>query len=246
MDLERAIAKVSAIVALLDASRAIYLGTEDHWKDPNWEPTNRSILQQLPLIRQIAAAAHPDATGRITEVQNSYTWTWDQCRDACLELLGALNSAEEAAEILGPSGPKLSATQLHPWVWHAAVDLWSMKQYRHAVLDAYTKVEKLTQGKIDVHDLSGKKLWGEAFSLQNPKAGRARLRFADVQPGSERYFATHEGALHFGTACAQGIRNWAAHETESGDEQLALEYLASLSVLARWVDQCVVATPDDN
>lgn len=34
-----------------------------------------------------------------------------------------------------------------------------------------------------------------------------------------------------------GIRNVSAHEAEPWDEQDALEYLAVLSVIARWVDQ---------
>jgi Protein of unknown function (Hypoth_ymh) len=45
----------------------------------------------------------------------------------------------------------------------------------------------------------------------------------------------------FAEGCFAGIRNPASHE--HGDdlsEQKALEYLAALSILARWIDECEV------
>ncbi|MGD9998210.1 MAG: TIGR02391 family protein [Ilumatobacteraceae bacterium] len=169
-----------------------------------------------------------------------YSWPWDTCFDACIELEGTLSSLEELAEILGPRGPQLAAASLHPWVWNSALDLWSVGKYRPAVLDSYTKVEAMTQAKLSLIDLSGRKLWGEAFSMSQPRQGRARLRFGELPERSERRSAAQEGAMHFAIGCAQGIRNWAAHTNESATEHVALEYLASLSVLARWVDECVV------
>ena len=51
--------------------------------------------------------------------------------------------------------------------------------------------------------------------------------------------------MHFGRGCAQGIRNLNAHGTGELPKQEALEYLAALSVLARWVEACeVVSVPD--
>jgi hypothetical protein len=46
--------------------------------------------------------------------------------------------------------------------------------------------------------------------------------------------------------CAQGIRNPQAHPSEDITEQEALEQLAALSVLARWVDQCKAVGVDDD
>ena len=43
-------------------------------------------------------------------------------------------------------------------------------------------------------------------------------------------------------AKAQGIRNPQAHPSENISEQEALEQLAALSVLARWVDECEVVS----
>lgn len=44
--------------------------------------------------------------------------------------------------------------------------------------------------------------------------------------------------MHLGMGCAQGIRNPQAHPSDDITEQEALEQLAALSVLARWVDEC--------
>ena len=45
--------------------------------------------------------------------------------------------------------------------------------------------------------------------------------------------------------CAQGIRNPQAHPSSDLTEQEALEQLAALSVLARWVDECEVVNAAD-
>ena len=47
-------------------------------------------------------------------------------------------------------------------------------------------------------------------------------------------------ARNLGMGCAQGIRNPQAHPSPDITEQEALEQVAALSVLARWVDECDV------
>ena len=67
-----------------------------------------------------------------------------------------------------------------------------------------------------------------------------RLRFPDIDRGErpDDWTSAHEGAMHLGMGCVQGIRNPRAHSSEDITEQEALEQLAVLSVLARWVDNC--------
>lgn len=51
----------------------------------------------------------------------------------------------------------------------------------------------------------------------------------------------HAAVTNFAVGCYLGIRNPAAHEHEvDWDEQTALEYLAALSTLARWIDKARV------
>ena len=50
--------------------------------------------------------------------------------------------------------------------------------------------------------------------------------------------------MYLGMGCAQGIRNPRAHPSDDVTEQEALEQLAALTVLARWVDECEVVKDD--
>ena len=144
-------------------------------------------------------------------------------------------------QILGPSGPALAAEGLHPWVWLAAVNLWDDGHYKHAVNGAAARVEEQTQLKLDREDLSGTKLYTEAFRLET-KPGERRLRFTHLTElttsgkQTQTWKSAHQGAMHFGQGCAEGIRNMNAHGTRELPEKEALEYLAALSVLARWVE----------
>ena len=52
--------------------------------------------------------------------------------------------------------------------------------------------------------------------------------------------------MHLGMGCAQGIGNRRAHASDDITEQEALEQLAALSVLARWVDECKMVSVDDD
>ncbi|MFF3941672.1 TIGR02391 family protein [Streptomyces phaeofaciens] len=53
--------------------------------------------------------------------------------------------------------------------------------------------------------------------------------------------ARQEGAKYLAAGAFLALRNVAAHEDEvTWAEQEALEHLATLSVLARWIEQCAV------
>ncbi len=52
--------------------------------------------------------------------------------------------------------------------------------------------------------------------------------------------SAHEGAAFFGRGCSLGIRNLVSHNIDPLPEQVGMEYLAALSVLARWVDEATV------
>ena len=59
--------------------------------------------------------------------------------------------------------------------------------------------------------------------------------------GSDTYKSVQRGAMTFAEGVFAGIRNPLSHEAEQElSEQEALEYLAALSVLARWVDRSEV------
>ena len=59
--------------------------------------------------------------------------------------------------------------------------------------------------------------------------------------GSDTYKSVQRGAMALAEGIYAGIRNPFDHDDPKDiDEQVALEYLAALSVLARWVDEATV------
>lgn len=150
------------------------------------------------------------------------------------------------ATLFEPSGPRLQADRLHPWVWDAAKNLWDDGHYGHAVYDASKAVERQAQMKLNRLDLDGRDLYAQAFSASDPEVGVSRLRFIEIDKTRQpkRWTSAHEGAQFLGMGCAQGIRNPQAHGTDELNEQEALEQLATLSVLARWVESSELEQQD--
>ena len=162
------------------------------------------------------------------------------------ELIGLLQSEEELEQVLGPTGPKLSASRMHPWVWEAAARLWDGGHRRSAVQQADAAIfdghfpaklglTKSTKG-TDPRSLSN------TFDLADAAPGTPRLRFLDLDPKSEDGKNAHEGAMYLGFACAQALRNIATHGTDEMDEDVALESLAAQSLLSRWIEAAEVQT----
>ncbi len=138
--------------------------------------------------------------------------------------------------MLGPAGPKLSASQLHRWVWQVAAPLWDNGHEREAVQSAATSVELELRSKLGVTTGDGRHLVN-AFRVEGASATLPRLRLAVYEVGSDDFKSAHEGAASFGAGCFLAIRNITTHRLEVDH---ALEMLASLSLLAHWIDSAEV------
>jgi uncharacterized protein (TIGR02391 family) len=162
---------------------------------------------------------------------------WGHLREWAGRGVAALERAQELEEKLGEVAPQISAASLHPWVWNGAMSLWASGHYRSAVEDAAKKVNAETQNKLGRRDVSEGALFQEAFSENTPAAGKPRLRRM-TPDGSDTYKSMQRGARSLAEGIYAGIRNPLNHEDPTDiSEQVALEYLAALSVLARWVDE---------
>lgn len=97
----------------------------------------------------------------------------------------------------------------------------------------------MLQSKVNRRDVSETDLVRQSFSDKAPEPGKPRLRFAhitDVQTAD----SVRQGVMAFGAGCFQAIRNPIGHLPNGQvelDEQTALERLAALSLLARWIDE---------
>ena len=136
--------------------------------------------------------------------------------------------------------PDLAADRFHPWVWAAAQPMWEAGSHREAVTAAARSVNARLQQKIARHDISDLKLCRAVFSMDPSKPDQPRLRFPGNR-SSETWRSRQIGAGEFGAGCFQAIRNPLAHEHNYDiPAQHALEQLAAFSVLARWIEECVV------
>lgn len=207
-------------------------------KTTEWPKFPRHLVSQEVLVRQIENAYSPALGDYEAHTQDD----WHTARLAALHALGLAQSAEEMADFLRPTSPALAADDLHPWIWDPAAPLWAAEAYQDAVLAAARTLNRRLQQKVGRHDIGEYDLAMQAFDLKEPVAGRPRLR----SPGdrtSPSWRARQEGAKYMTAGAFLAIRNVAAHEEDTDwGQQEALEYLATLSVIAHWIEECTVET----
>jgi hypothetical protein len=191
------------------------------------------VVKRAQVVEQILDRVVPGWRSEITKKDRQ---KWSIHYEASIRAREALLRAEEVRKNLGEDTPDLSAAELHPWIWNGASSLWQSGHYREAVEGAIKKLNAETQNKVSRRDLSETKLFQESFSMDEPKAGKARLR-RTKDDGSDTYRSVQRGGMALAEGVFAGIRNPLSHEVDQElSEQEALEYLAALSVLARWVD----------
>lgn len=189
-----------------------------------------------PTLKKILGALDP----KLAEQVDLDDWAGESmARNLAQRGLGILDDMDEWAANLAPDAPTLSADQFHPWVWDAARTFWESKHYRKAVDVAANAVTAHTQSKVGRTDVFDADLMNQIFT-DKPKPGQAYLRLPG-DPTDLTIKSRNRALRPFADGCFAGIRNQAAHEHgPDWDEQTALEFLAALSILARWIDECVV------
>lgn len=192
------------------------------------------VAQQAQVVEKIFDRVVPSWRTDI-ELRKSNRWT--RHREAAIRAKAELERQEEIRKNLGDDAPELSAAKLHPWVWDGASSLWQSGHFREAVEGAIRKLNAETQNKLGRRNVSETDLFNQALSEQAPAAGKHRL-YRMKNDGSSTFKSVQRGARTFAEGVFAGIRNPLAHEVvQEMPEQQALEYLAALSVLARWVDE---------
>ena len=158
---------------------------------------------------------------------------------ACDQIIGRLNAMALKAEAELP--PTIGTPGMHPLIWAAASRLWRDDHFRASVAaaaDALVAQVKTLTGRNDVPETS---LWQETFSEKDPQPGKPRLRWPG-DPKDRNVRTMNEGLRLYAPGVQMTIRNPAAHSPDEMLEQEALERLAALSLLGRWVDACQLIT----
>lgn len=151
--------------------------------------------------------------------------------------LGRVNTDDETRAIIGSQAPAMSAEALHPLIWGAASKHWDVSHYGAAVQRAATMLNAEVQDRTQRTNASDADLMKQTFSLEAPQEGKPRLRW----PGADDDLtvkAMRVGILNLSQGVFSAIRNPATHSTGDMERQEALEQLATLSILTRWIDRC--------
>jgi hypothetical protein len=159
-------------------------------------------------------------------------------------LIWELTEGDEVRARLGMAepAPSIEASALHPWVWEAARSHWTSGNHDAAVWAAGVNVNSRLQRKVGRKDIGEGQLLREAFSADEPKPGRPRLRLTDSS-NPLLFQDLHVGASNFGQGLYSAVRNVLNHveaDEHSIRESEAIEALAAFSLLARWIDKADV------
>lgn len=246
MDDARAYGVLSAAVTSIDEYGRLY--------DQRWDkrvPTPGSLVDELRrsedevrsrirFARDLVTAMGERELAAAIEEKHEGVYgghPFQQARRAIVEATAILAHREELAAIVGPSGPQLSASELHPNIWTAAAALWDGGHVSQAVQTAASALEGLMQTYTGPGS-SGAEL-ASLFSLKDPEAGQPRLRFRGVDPTSKTWKSAHEGAAALVRGAFLSVRNSVSHPGwQEPTLSEGLEMLAVLSRVARLIDQC--------
>ncbi len=195
------------------------------------------IVAQAAIIESILERVSP--TWRDTLPAPSPRFPWKRHWEAATRALSQLERSQELREKLGEDAPRLDASKLHPWAWDGARSLWRSGHYRESVHAAAVKINAETQNKLNRRDISETKLFQAALSTDPPQAGAPRLRLAGDDDGKTAK-SVRRGVSALAEGAYAALRNPIGHDEGELDEQRALEQLAVLSVLARYIDDATV------
>lgn len=158
-------------------------------------------------------------------------------------LRAMIDEAESATETAPPG---FTPAQLHPVIWGAAANHWTVHQYRVAIREAAESLTIDWKAKLSRNDVDDTVFWQQSLSAGEPTPGKPKLVWpGNVQDKTVRSMrgglATLATALKdLATGLNLTVRNVATHTREEFSEQEALERLAAYSYLARLLDKCEV------
>jgi hypothetical protein len=193
----------------------------------------RKLEESDPIVRQILNNVRPG----LGDYKRTSTSGWAAARTAAQAGIGILREQEEVKKRLTPESPLLAADALHPWVWNAAQTFWESEHYAEAVVQAWKAINAHLQTIVSRRDVSDDALINATLAPGAPKPGQPKLQLPGDR-SSPTWISRQRGLHMLGQACSAGIRNVLAHEHDLDlPDQIALEYIATLSVLSRWIGE---------
>jgi uncharacterized protein (TIGR02391 family) len=191
---------------------------------------------------QIAGAGAFDVFDAwLTVTQPKPLFQPDDVLAACNNVIGRLEAMAEKAEYATPV--RVDAEAMHPLVWGAARGRWRSEHYRDAVQAAAGAVVDHVRQLTGRSELDEKDVFSQAFAEGDPQPGKPRLRWPG-DPTNQTVRSMNVGLKGMASAVQSAIRNPSVHVREEMSPQEAAERLAAVSLLAGWIENCIVARAD--
>lgn len=207
-----------------------------------WGQQHQAVAAEVnhatPTVRKILSVLEADLADQLGRPE--YLGEMTDSLRAVHQGLGILDDMDEVTTRLAPDSPSLVADKFHPTAWRAAAALWDTGQFRVAVQQAVTSLSAHIAARAST-SLADRELVAQVFSPNDPGPNQARLHFPGDR-GSRTWRSRQEGLHLTAQGAFAGIRNLAVHTEEEWSEQVALEQLAVLSVVARWADETELVT----
>jgi len=167
-------------------------------------------------------------------------------KDDAYKAIGVLEDLRGRTTSATDPGQLVFAAALHEHAWSPAVErLLRNGHYTQAVHEAASALNKLLQARTGRHDKYDLDLANQVFSSDPPQPGKPRLRWPG-DPRTATVRSMNDGIRGFAAGVFQAIRNPVAHGDAELNQQVALEYLASVSVLIRWIVHCELVEAECN
>lgn len=242
MTIERKLHDPSEALKSIEEFRQLNVDAET--ADINRNETARSelsvqITRLKPLIQGIMKQIDPDTnTSKLdpdtpSVIPSNRKYYYSGPINQCDRLIGIIQTDSKLQQIIGRQEPFLSSSGLCEDIKNAAASYWSDKHYTEAVRQAYLELERKAQKLLGGEEY-GSKLWEQCFS----KSGKLTISEGDASTETTKE-SMRKGLLSLGQSAAWLIRNPISHTPTKKDdipEEEALEYLAVLSCLSRWLD----------
>lgn len=182
------------------------------------------------------SVSYPEGTGGMHTSDGYYQVCFMRgLPNIVLMLEGLIGRLEEKRENLGSDTiargrSSFEGLDLHPRIGSVCVDLYRDGHYRNAVGDAAVALVNYVKEKSRRPDLDGSGLMSTVFSKNRPA-----LAFNELKDRTDE--DEQEGMMHLFTGAVLALRNPRVHTLLDDSPEMALEYIAFISMLAKHVDQ---------
>jgi uncharacterized protein (TIGR02391 family) len=187
-----------------------------HWSITRLDTASINMMYETPIseIREGLKQGIATAKANLESIKKGFL---EELRDAGHTAMGKTLKAYEGLE-------------LHPAIERAAGQLFKDDHYANAIEDAVKALNALVRLNSGVDDKDGTALMEYVFSPKNPV-----LKFNDLTDPFD--LDEQKGFMMMFSGAVAGLRNPRAHKVIKDDPEMALEFIAFISLLAKLADK---------